>query len=112
MCGKEIIQGVPDLDVHLFPVVQASAEQAAIIDLEAKRLDQMQMGAGSQAGSSDIAGVGRDFWRDQDDMKGLGLAKKGGHWEVGCSDGHRAPLQQKKRLNSKELKRFLKVNRS
>ncbi len=50
-------------------VIEPGAPHAGIVEREAERFDQMQLGAGIGAQANDVAGVGRDFRLDQDDMK-------------------------------------------
>src|SRR5439155_16102150 len=57
--------------VHAEPrvlvVVEAGALQLAIVEPEAQRLDQVQLGAGVRCQSNDVAGVGRDLGLNEND---------------------------------------------
>jgi len=57
-----------DRDVGPFVIVEATAFQQTIGQLEAERLDEMQIGAGDRAQSDDVARVRRYLWFDQYDV--------------------------------------------
>jgi hypothetical protein len=49
------------MPLHQFPIVEASPLQGFIVQVESKRLDQMQRGSGGGAEARHVAGVRRDF---------------------------------------------------
>ena len=51
-----------------FVVIQAGSAEANVVQLKAKRLDQVQLAAGIGTQANDVASVGRDFGLEQDDM--------------------------------------------
>jgi hypothetical protein len=52
-------------------VIQAGAGQLPVFQIEAERLHQMQSGTGIRGQPYHIAGIGRDFGLEEDDMKHL-----------------------------------------
>ena len=71
--GSERVEaGLPrGMDLYLdgIPIVEAGAAELGVGDLKAQRLDQMEAGAGGGAQAGDVAGVGRDFGMDEDDVE-------------------------------------------
>ena len=55
-------------EIDEFPVVEAGALQMFVVDLEAKRFDQMKRREGGRAKPSDAAGVRRNFRFVQNDV--------------------------------------------
>ena len=60
----------PHAQVDVLPVVEARALHLPFIQREAERLDQMQRGAGSQAGPPGVAGVPVNLGMHEDDVNG------------------------------------------
>lgn len=54
----------------VLPVIHAGAFELTVVELEAEGFDQVKSCAGGGAEAGDIAGVGRDFWFEQDDVHG------------------------------------------
>ena len=48
-------------DAGAFVIVEAGAAQSFVGELEAERLDQMQLGTGVGAQADDVAGIRRDL---------------------------------------------------
>ena len=63
------------VEVHPLFVVEASAAQFFSIEIEAQRLDQVQVGAGVGAQPNDVAGVRRNLRFEKNDMQ-----PAGGRW--------------------------------
>jgi hypothetical protein len=52
----------------MLPVVETGALDLFLVEREAERLNQMQRGAGRQAGATDVAGVPVDFRMHENDV--------------------------------------------
>ncbi|MNS70144.1 hypothetical protein D3C72_1034840 [compost metagenome] len=50
-------------------VIEACAAHVAVFHGKSQRLDQVQAAAGIGAQADHIAGIGGDFWLDQDDVE-------------------------------------------
>lgn len=63
--------GPRGMDLHLdgIPVVEPGAAELGVGDFESQRFDKMETGAGGGAEAGDVAGVGRDFRVDEDDVE-------------------------------------------
>jgi hypothetical protein len=60
-------------------VVEAGAAHVLVVHREAERLDQVQRAAGVGRQPDDVAGVGRDLGRDQDDAEHQASSVRGQH---------------------------------
>ena len=70
--GKMLEEGgpvgpAPPLEV--LPVVHAGAAELAVVEIEAKGLDEVKGGLGGGAEAGDAAGVGGDFRLEEDDVE-------------------------------------------
>ncbi len=87
------VQRSVDLQACVFVVVQAGAFELLVLELEAERLDQVQLGAGVGAKADGIAGVGRYFGLEQQDMQ----RGRGGHRRsLRAGAGQASPAQRAK----------------
>ena len=59
----------PAAAVDVFPIVEAGTLQGAVINIESQWPDEVKNGAGGEAKAADIAGVGRNFRLDEDDVE-------------------------------------------
>ena len=69
--GKGLAEGGPvgpAVPGDLLPVVHAGAFELAVVELEAEGFDEMEGGVGGGAEAGDVAGVGRDFGFEEDDV--------------------------------------------
>ena len=80
----------PDAQVDVLPVVEAGAFHLALVEREAERLDEMQRGAGGEAGAAGVAGFQWiSGWTsttcmDTGAMRVLALEKRGRNRLVGA----------------------------
>ena len=58
----------PTVPFQVLPVIEAGAFEIFIFEFETERFDQVQGRAGGSAEARDVAGVGRDFRLEQDDV--------------------------------------------
>jgi hypothetical protein len=56
------------MPAQVLPVIQPGAFELRVIELEAERFDQVQSGPRGGAKARDVAGVGRNFWFNQDNV--------------------------------------------
>ena len=68
MASKEIIQAVVNSQIQLIPIIQSCAFDGFFGNVESERADQMQCAARYGAGAGNIAGVGRDFRFNQNNV--------------------------------------------
>ena len=61
--------GGVDGDLDGFPIIQAGPAQVGVVDREAEGFDEVEAGSGGGAKAGDVAGVGGDFGRDEDDVE-------------------------------------------
>ena len=57
------------LHACVFVIIQPGAFELLVFQRKAQRLHQMQYHAGIGAQADDVAGVGRDFWLVEDEIK-------------------------------------------
>ena len=86
--GGGFVEGVDHAEAEVWPVVEAGASAAGVVQAEAEGTDEPESGAGGDAGAADGAGVGGDFGLDQDDVEAREVV---GRRDVAC--GHRFPYQ-------------------
>ncbi len=55
--------------VEVLPVVHAGPFEIAVVQMEAEGRTEPRLGSGGDAGSSDVAGVLRDFRAVEDDVE-------------------------------------------
>ena len=60
----------PAMPLDVLPVIHARAFELGIVELEAEGFDEMERRAGGGAEARDVAGVGRDFGFEQDEVHG------------------------------------------
>ena len=58
-----------DLNLDGIPIIEPGAAELGVGDFESQRLDQVETGAGGGAKAGDVAGVGRNFGVDEDDVQ-------------------------------------------
>jgi hypothetical protein len=58
---NEVLKGLPYLQVHPGPVIEAGPFQTPLIQLKSQWFDQMQLGANSQTESAHISGIRRNL---------------------------------------------------
>ena len=58
----------PAMPLDLLPVIHSSPLQVTVIELESEWLDQVEQRAGGGAQAGHIAGIGRDFGFDEDNL--------------------------------------------
>lgn len=75
---KKVAHARMSSDVHVIPVVQAGAADAAIGQAETKRTNEVEGRPRGRAESSDVAGVRRDFGFDEDNVHGE-MVDRGSH---------------------------------
>jgi hypothetical protein len=74
---EAVWKGIPRAFVALVPVVHPGAPTGGMVNVEAEGSDQVEARSGGGAEACDIAGIGRDFRLDEDDVK-HGLGASGG----------------------------------
>ncbi|MPN04156.1 hypothetical protein SDC9_151392 [bioreactor metagenome] len=62
-------EGLVDLERGVFVVVEPGALQLLVVEFEAERLDEVELAAGVGGEADDVAGVGRDFGFDENDVQ-------------------------------------------
>src|SRR5262245_13183578 len=67
-----------DSQVDVLPVVETGAPDLALVEREAKRLDQVKGRPGRKTGSSRVAGVPMNFGMDENDVDGHSTITFGG----------------------------------
>src|SRR5438067_3249789 len=65
----QVFEGIPELDVDFLRVIEAGSLEGAIVDGESQGLDQVQSRTRGEAEPSDVAGIRRDLWLDEDDVE-------------------------------------------
>ncbi|BAO59735.1 hypothetical protein PPC_0388 [Pseudomonas protegens Cab57] len=60
----------------VFVIVEAGAAQALVVHFETQRLDQMQVAAAVGAQPDNVAGIRRNFWLKEDDVKHARLRRE------------------------------------
>ena len=65
----EGIPAFPERDPDLFPIVHPRAAEIFVVERKTQRLDEVQVGIRRETEPGDVAGVGRDFGFDEDDVK-------------------------------------------
>ena len=68
--GKVGIQAGPVIDTHLGPIIQASAFEVLVVDLETKRMHQVKHGIRCPAQTGNGTGVRWDLRLNEHDMQG------------------------------------------
>lgn len=63
-----------------FMIIEPRAAHLGVVDGKAQRFDEVQGAAGVGAQADDVAGVGRDFGLDKDDVEHGGGLKDGWCW--------------------------------
>ena len=58
----------PAMPFDMLPVVHAGPFELGVVELKAERFDEVQDGFGRGAKAGDVAGVGRDFGFEEDDV--------------------------------------------
>jgi hypothetical protein len=66
--GKAGVEVVMHRDARIFVVIQAGASQACVVKRKAQGADQVKSGACVGTKSDHVAGIGRNFRAEQDDM--------------------------------------------
>lgn len=69
VCGLQFRQRLPLMNLDGRPVVETGSFEVTIVQGEAESTDQVQNGSGSAAEPGNVAGIGRDFRFNQDDVK-------------------------------------------
>jgi hypothetical protein len=67
--GEEIVEGVPKLNLDVFPVVEPSAADLFVIEREAERFDEMEGRARREAETASCAGVVGNFGGDENEVE-------------------------------------------
>jgi TolB-like protein len=66
MCLLYFFEGQMPVDFAVFPVVQTSSFEQPIVPSKTERLDQMQSNTCYGTQANNVAGICRNFWRNQD----------------------------------------------
>lgn len=64
----ELLPGIDNVQAEMIPVIESRAAHRAIVDLEADRTDDPQMRVDSNACSTNIPGILRNFGLEEDHM--------------------------------------------
>ncbi len=67
--GEELIQSIPELDVHVLPVVQAGPADMLVIQREPQWLDEVKSGARGKAESTCCACIVGNLGGDKDEIE-------------------------------------------
>ena len=70
---QALLEAGVTLQGRVFVVIQASAAQALVVELETQRLDQVQVAAAVGAEPDNVAGIGRNFRLKKDYVEHAGL---------------------------------------
>ena len=65
----ELRKRIPDLHARLLPIVEPGALEGFVVDGKAERPHEVKCGVGGEAKPGDVAGIGRDFRLDEDDIE-------------------------------------------
>lgn len=76
--AREVGPVLPAFPIDVLPIIHPGAFELLVVELKSKRLNQMQRGAGRGAEAGDVAGVGRNFGFEQNDVHGDVLRERGG----------------------------------
>ena len=84
---EEVLPAFVDLQGGVLPVVEPRALHVLVFEREAEGLYQMERRAGVGAEADDVAGIGRNFGMNENDVEhdGLDLRNQKGSWPASFS---------------------------
>lgn len=67
--GEQIIEGIPETQLDVFPIIEADAPDLSVVEGESERLDEMEGGAGGEAEPAGGTCIVGNLGMDQDEVE-------------------------------------------